>query len=145
MHGAMLQMVGNGAWVSVVNDKAFFGQYTNTVNISSYIVSGDNTIKYTNSGVTVNGRTFSRTFSLSGVDNLNSVSVPIFSWYDFYSRGMEYSQNLKYKSFYLKNNGELVLDMIPVRKDGVGYMYDRVSGQLFANAGTGSFIIGQDV
>lgn len=27
----------------------------------------------------------------------------------------------------------------------VGYMYDRVSGQLFANAGTGSFVIGPDI
>lgn len=37
-----------------------------------------------------------------------------------------------------------VLDLIPVRKDGVGYMYDRVSGELFGNAGTGSFVIGPD-
>ena len=36
------------------------------------------------------------------------------------------------------------LDMIPVRKDGVGYMYDRVSGELFGNDGTGAFIIGPD-
>ena len=40
--------------------------------------------------------------------------------------------------------GETVLDLIPVRKDGVGYMYDRVSGELFGNAGTGAFIIGPD-
>ena len=41
-------------------------------------------------------------------------------------------------------NGEKVADIIAVRKDGVGYMYDRVSGQLFGNAGTGAFIIGPD-
>ena len=41
--------------------------------------------------------------------------------------------------------GETVLDLIPVRKDGVGYMYDRVSGRLYGNAaGTGAFIIGPD-
>ena len=35
--------------------------------------------------------------------------------------------------------------MIPVRKDGVGYMYDKISGQLFGNAaGTGAFVIGPD-
>ena len=38
----------------------------------------------------------------------------------------------------------LVRDYIPVRKDGVGYLYDRVSGQLFGNAGTGAFIVGPD-
>ena len=37
-----------------------------------------------------------------------------------------------------------VRDFIPVRKDGVGYMYDKISGQLFGNAGTGAFIIGPD-
>lgn len=39
----------------------------------------------------------------------------------------------------------LVRDFIPVRKNGVGYMYDRVSGQLFGNANsTGAFILGPD-
>lgn len=36
------------------------------------------------------------------------------------------------------------LDLIPVRKNGIGYMYDKVSGQLFGNAGTGNFILGAD-
>ena len=41
--------------------------------------------------------------------------------------------------------GETVLDLIPVRKDGVGYMYDRVSGKLYGNAAdTGAFVIGPD-
>ena len=38
----------------------------------------------------------------------------------------------------------LVRDYIAVRKSGVGYMYDQVSGQLFGNAGTGAFIVGPD-
>lgn len=37
-----------------------------------------------------------------------------------------------------------LLDYIPVRVGGVGYMYDRVSGELFGNAGTGAFIVGPD-
>ena len=41
--------------------------------------------------------------------------------------------------------GETVLDLVPVRKDGVGYMYDRVSGKLYGNAAdSGAFIIGPD-
>lgn len=43
------------------------------------------------------------------------------------------------------NNGVLVRDFIPVRVGTVGYMYDRVSGQLFGNAGTGDFVLGPDV
>ena len=42
-------------------------------------------------------------------------------------------------------NGVLVRDFIPVRKGTVGYLYDRVSGKLFGNAGTGDFVVGQDV
>ena len=38
----------------------------------------------------------------------------------------------------------LVRDFIPVRVGTVGYMYDRVSGELFGNAGTGDFVIGPD-
>ena len=41
-------------------------------------------------------------------------------------------------------SGNLILDFIPVRVDTTGYMYDRVSGQLFGNAGTGDFILGND-
>jgi hypothetical protein len=42
-------------------------------------------------------------------------------------------------------NGTIVRDFIPVRKGDVGYMYDRVSGQLFGNAGTGAFVLGSDL
>lgn len=39
----------------------------------------------------------------------------------------------------------LVRDFIPVRYRGVGYLYDRVSGRLFGNQGSGEFVIGADV
>ena len=42
------------------------------------------------------------------------------------------------------SGGVLIRDYIAVRKSGVGYMYDRASGQLFGNAGTGAFIVGPD-
>ena len=42
-------------------------------------------------------------------------------------------------------NNVLVRDYIPVRKGTVGYLYDRVSGKLFGNAGTGDFVLGTDV
>lgn len=138
------QGVASGAWVSVMHDIACFGQITNYVTISPYLTSGNNILKYTQSGITVNGTTLSKNLSLSGRDNLNTFAVPIFGWYDFDSRGIQYSQNYQLKSFYIKNNGELVLDMIPVRVGQVGYMYDRVSGELFGNDGTGSFILGAD-
>lgn len=42
------------------------------------------------------------------------------------------------------NNGVL-MDLIPVRKGQIGYLYDKISGQLFANAGTGDFVLGPDI
>ena len=41
-------------------------------------------------------------------------------------------------------NSSLVADFIPIRKGNIGYMFDRVSGELFGNAGAGDFIIGPD-
>lgn len=41
-------------------------------------------------------------------------------------------------------DGVLVRDFIPVRVGTVGYMYDRVSGTLFGNAGSGAFYVGPD-
>lgn len=53
----------------------------------------------------------------------------------------------KVRISYLKifSDTTLIRDYIPVRKDGVGYMYDKVSGQLFGNVGTGDFVLGNDV
>lgn len=41
-------------------------------------------------------------------------------------------------------NNQLVRDMLPVRVGATGYMYDKVSGQLFGNVGTGDFVLGND-
>ena len=42
-------------------------------------------------------------------------------------------------------DGVLVRDFIPVRKGTTGYMYDKVSGKLFGNNGTGEFTLGNDI
>ena len=51
----------------------------------------------------------------------------------------------KIRRFWLENNGVRKIDYISVRVGQVGYMYDKVSKQLFGNSGTGSFTIGNDV
>ena len=52
---------------------------------------------------------------------------------------------LRLYSSIIYDDGVLVRDLIPVRCGTVGYMFDRVSGHLFGNAGTGDFIFGADV
>ena len=47
-------------------------------------------------------------------------------------------------SFSIRKNNQKIIDLIPVRVDTTGYMYDKVSKQLFGNAGTGDFILGPD-
>lgn len=44
-----------------------------------------------------------------------------------------------------KSSNNTNMQLIPVRIGQVGYMYDKVSGQLFSNAGTGNFTLGPDV
>jgi hypothetical protein len=52
---------------------------------------------------------------------------------------------MKFYSGKMFQGGTLVRDYIPVRKDGVGYLYDKVSGTLFGNANSsGSFTYGPD-
>lgn len=54
-------------------------------------------------------------------------------------------QLYSYKVFKGSNtSGELVQDFVPVRKNGVGYLYDKVSKRLFSNNGVGNFILGPD-
>ena len=50
----------------------------------------------------------------------------------------------KIKSFVV-TDGTTMIDLIPVRIGNVGYMYDRVSGQLFGNSGEGQFVLGPDI
>ena len=59
----------------------------------------------------------------------------------------DFREKTSAKIYYFKmwQGSTLVCDFIPVRKDGVGYMYDKVSGELFGNDGTGSFTYGNDV
>ena len=45
----------------------------------------------------------------------------------------------------LDAQGNLVRDFVPVRVGTVGYLYDRVSGALFGNVGTGAFGYGGDL
>lgn len=134
---------GRGTWITVETNTAFFGNFNNgRVTISPS--SEWNTIKYESQrGITVNGTYTPKTFSI-GSDSIANTTLYIFGRYDFRSRAVDTDTTSKLKSFYLKNNGELVLDMIPVRVGQVGYMYDRVSGELFGNDGTGSFILGAD-
>ena len=73
------------------------------------------------------------------------IAVKSFGLFDFPQRNTE-STPKSAISYCKMWDGEdnLMADFIPVRVGTVGYMYDRVSVQLFGNSGTGAFIIGPD-
>lgn len=52
---------------------------------------------------------------------------------------------VKFRSFKVIAGTTTLYDLIAVRKENIGYMYDKVSGNLFGNSGTGSFTYGNDV
>ena len=93
---------------------------------------------------------------LNGVSKVNSFPYPFKDTSStqnillFKANGMPQSIiTIRINNLHWYRNGVLVRDMIPVRftnEQGVseGAMYDRVSGQLFRNAGTGAFTIGPD-
>jgi len=57
----------------------------------------------------------------------------------------QYKFKGKFRGVIIKENEIVVRDLIPVRIGQVGYMYDKVSGQLFGNSGTGDFVLGEDI
>lgn len=77
-----------------------------------------------------------------------SVNIPIFLFCRNTSGVGETQYSIPIELRYCKikdDNGVLVRDYIPVRRGTVGYLYDRVSGKLFGNAGTGAFTYGNDL
>lgn len=86
---------------------------------------------------------YTTSYSAAAVANTFSVALPIYLFAMNNNGTPSYSS---YRCYCLKliNGSTVVRDLVPVRKGNVGYMYDRVSKQLFENEGTGDFIIGPD-
>ena len=84
--------------------------------------------------------------NFGAVDNVTKNNVPtnITNSSTFKVNGYQVGRNTSTDTEFLQlwdKNSDLVFDGIPVRKGRGGYLYDRVSGNLF---GTGDFIYGPD-
>jgi hypothetical protein len=119
----------NAAYRSVSND--FFGQgfvwksrFTNgsqTLEVGKYALSANQQFK--------------------ALTNPEAYSIIIGGMINYGSKG----NGVRFGKIKISHNSVLVRDYIPVRVGNIGYMYDRVSGQLFGNQGTGEFVLGKDV
>lgn len=77
----------------------------------------------------------------------NTSTSDIFTTGDIYIfavNGIQNYSQIRVKNVQIERNGEEYMTLIPVRKGNTGYLYDRVSGRLFGNQGTGSFVVGPD-
>lgn len=153
-------------FVSIGADRDIFGFLSNTQpsfigNIT--VVNGTQTFKYyryyttTSKGPVLDSTIGANTFAEwdMGYDvKLNGVTLASYNRSSFSTntqkiwlfRGRSVVVN-DYQVAYAKiyDGNTLMRDFIPVRVGTTGYMYDRVSGQLFGNAGTGDFILGNDI
>ena len=81
--------------------------------------------------------------TLSASDFVTPFPIILFNFSD--NGVVNINRSVATRLYYCRFYGTANLDLIPVRVGQVGYMYDRVSGQLFGNAGTGNFILGPDI
>jgi hypothetical protein len=82
----------------------------------------------------------------TGNSSFPSVSIYLFARNTNGTAGNMHVFRMYSAEIYSYSYDKKLLDLIPVRKGTVGYLYDKVSGQLFGNANsTGAFTYGNDV
>lgn len=96
-------------------------------------------VSITRGNLTVNGST--TTYTNTGSINQN-YNFLLFNFSN--GSATPYPTGMVGRIYYAKlySNNVLVRDFVPVRVGTTGYMYDRVTGRLFGNAGAGDFILG---
>lgn len=106
----------SGGWTAKVNEKQYFELSTT-------------------------GRTYQGVFS--ELNRPLTENITAFRIFASYTNNNRYP--VKFCSFKITVGNSVVHDFIPVRKGTVGYMYDKISGTLYGNNGSGSFILGPDI
>lgn len=121
----------------------FFGPTSVDTYADITLVINSGSSSQTNMTVVVNSNSYSNSRAHGSLGTYASNKG--YYLFAMYSRGSitgKTSERIYYCKLYI--NDSLVCDLIPVRIGTVGYMYDKISRQLLANAGTGDFILGSD-
>ena len=120
------------------NDSTFTN--SKAIALSNYT---DNNFYVIKSSIDSTGMTLQNQSLTNAVDGADGTK----NYYLFCLNGTTATSFVKCQCKYciVKKNNVIVRYFIPVRVGTVGYMYDRVSGQLFGNQGTGDFVLGPDV
>ena len=102
-------------------------------------------IECSQNGVVIDGKLYSFNGTPRAEFYVNK-PISLFGWW---RNAQPWGGNVRIAYVQFFENGSIVRDFMPVRftnelGQSEGAMYDRVSGQLFRNAGTGAFVIGPD-
>lgn len=116
----------------------------NTTATAQFFAGSDGTT-YTFSFTPVSGTINGTTHSIGGEHPAHNYEFALFGRNNggtvYYT---DYKMLCDFYWLKIEKGGVLVRDFIPVRVGNIGYLYDRVTGQLFGNAGTGAFVVGPD-
>lgn len=136
-----LQGNGSGACMFVIGTIASSSNVVKSSYSAGTMFDFDLSVSQTDDTVsgTINGTAKSGSFT----GTVSSRPIRIFG-YDNNGTMSGMKNTYRVAKFAVYKNGALAFDGIPVRTSSVGYLYDRVSGQLFGNAGTGDFTLGPD-
>lgn len=114
----------------------------NNANVYSGLTLAMRHVTVKGTAVTIDGQDFEMGVAWGVVPK--STRFALFGCYNTANQSVDTQAGIIGKcTLYIGNR--VVRDFIPVRVGDVGYMYDRVSGKLFGNAGTGAFVLGADV
>jgi hypothetical protein len=119
-------------------------QQTSTIHLWTDSTSTEYQENSWNSGITPAVNTMYELSAMTCYSGLGQFTYPI-TLFAFNVLGTISYSSCRIGSWIAYNNGIKEAEMVPVRIGQTGYMYDKVSGQLFVNAGTGDFILGPDV
>lgn len=128
--------------------------YQNGTSGTPTVSGGMNCPANTWSIISVNADTGTWYYERSGVSRTGSITplsgtITTGRNYGIFARimgdGTLQSRPVRISLVRLTKGGVKLREFIPVRVGQVGYLYDNVSGQLFGNAGTGSFTYGNDI
>lgn len=85
------------------------------------------------------------TYSINDVEGTLGTYLPVNGLETFSINSNDIAGYYRIYSLKVIQDGITALDLIPVRKGNIGYLYDKVSNQLLPNVGVGEFTFGSDI
>lgn len=140
-HNGIRTIFSNSANDIIVNNNTINTTRGNTV-LTRCLAEQPHILISKHDTVTLDGITTTIVNTSTGITNASNIAVLNRS-----ITNPNTSRDIGARVYYFKvvDDDTIIADLIPVRVGQVGYMYDKVSKQLFGNAGTGDFILGPDI